>query len=454
MNRQVKTLHRDTIRGLLQKTINLTLLDLEQRELIPRGAVIDWTRIRTFTQAIDILFEQEIGSEAERVARRNIITEIRGRITSIIPGLSNLENYEQALEDGIRAYSRHIKTNRLIPQPHINGFRQTLDDQFYWGLTDPYTKNFQICRTQRRYQIYNLRITRILNQLFRTNGADLNFDNFNSQLLTTQQDLCWCLFNYKAHLPFYRTVLREYLELYYQAIQQELYNQGLVIAITGFIGQIEAYITEQCTHLHFNLERNTAQLIVNRRYQLLEQQRNMAVTTAQLQTILTQVLGRDGLDINRTYQRLTTAIQNMPAPVNAPARELSIVKIADFSGKDDEDPHEWMDSFERAAAVNQWAQDARKLAIVTGYMKDAAAAWATAAMAATAQNRIVGFSGNNAGTDFKDRFLEKFTPDSKQNKWYYELSTIRQKAEESVDEYSLRFQRLLRKVNRTVNNIQ
>src|SRR2546421_2225151 len=178
------------------------------------------------------------------------------------------------------------------------------------------------------------------------------------------------------------------------------------------------------------------------------------LSSAQLQTILNQVLGRDGLDINRTYQHLTTAIQNMPAPVNAPARELSIVKITDFSGKDDEDPHEWMDNFERAAAANQWAQDARKLAIVTGYMKDAAAAWATAAMAPTAQNRIVGFSGNNAGVDFKDRFLEKFTPDSKQNKWYYELSTIRQRAEESVDEYSLRFQRLLRKVNRTVNNIQ
>ena len=140
--------------------------------------------------------------------------------------------------------------------------------------------------------------------------------------------------------------------------------------------------------------------------------------------------------------------------MNAQPRELSIVKIADFSGKDDEDPHEWMDSFERAAAANQWAQDVRKLAIVTGYMKDAAAAWATAAMAAGANNQITGFSGNLAATDFKDRFLEKFTPDSKQNKWYYKLSTIRQRAEESVDEYSLRFQRLLRKVNRTVNNIQ
>src|SRR5215207_4919148 len=86
-------------------------------------------------------------------------------------------------------------------------------------------------------------------------------------------------------------------------------------------------------------------------------------------------------------------------------------------------------------------------------MKDAATAWATAAMAQGAQNQITGFSGNNAQTDFKDRFLEKFTPESKQNQWYYELTTIRQKAKESVDGYSLRFQRLLRKVNRTVNGV-
>ena len=72
----------------------------------------------------------------------------------------------------------------------------------------------------------------------------------------------------------------------------------------------------------------------------------MALTNAQLRTVLVDVLGQHGLNINQTYQNLTQAIQNMPGPVNAPARELSIVKIADFSGKDDEDPHEWMDSFE------------------------------------------------------------------------------------------------------------
>ena len=48
---------------------------------------------------------------------------------------------------------------------------------------------------------------------------------------------------------------------------------------------------------------------------------------------------------------------------------------------------------------------------------------------------------------FKTRFLEYFTPETKQNQWYHELMTIRQFANEKVDDYSRRFKKLLRKVN-------
>jgi gag-polyprotein putative aspartyl protease/Zinc knuckle len=47
--------------------------------------------------------------------------------------------------------------------------------------------------------------------------------------------------------------------------------------------------------------------------------------------------------------------------------------------------------------------------------------------------------------------IEKFAPETKQNRWYQELMTMRQLATESVDAYSLRFQRLLRKVNSDPN---
>jgi hypothetical protein len=52
-----------------------------------------------------------------------------------------------------------------------------------------------------------------------------------------------------------------------------------------------------------------------------------------------------------------------------------------------------------------------------------------------------------AATALKPRMIRKFAPEIKQNQWYQELMTTRQRATESVDDYSLRFKRLLRKVN-------
>ena len=106
-----------------------------------------------------------------------------------------------------------------------------------------------------------------------------------------------------------------------------------------------------------------------------------------------------------------------------------------------------MDQFEQAANANRWQGDARKIAIAMGYLKGAASDWAQAATVNGAANQITHWNNGNAATDFRDRFLAKFAPETKQNKWYYELMTIRQMAEETVDAYTLRFQRLLRKVN-------
>src|ERR1044071_3470912 len=157
-------------------------------------------------------------------------------------------------------------------------------------------------------------------------------------------------------------------------------------------------------------------------------------------------MGQQGLNINRTYANLTNAINNMQP---AGARELSLVKVDDFSGKTDEDPFEWIDQFERAATANRW-RNGRLLAIAQGYFKGAAADWVRAATAAAANNRITAWDANGAPqTSLRPRMIEKFAPESKQNKWYQELMTTRQRATESVDDYSLRFQRLLRKVNAT-----
>ena len=87
-----------------------------------------------------------------------------------------------------------------------------------------------------------------------------------------------------------------------------------------------------------------------------------------------------------------------------------------------------------------------------GYFKGAAADWAMAATANGANNQITTWAGNN-NTSLAPRMKAKFASETKQNKWYQELMTTRQTPTESVDDYSLRFKRLLRKVNPDLNNL-
>jgi hypothetical protein len=84
-----------------------------------------------------------------------------------------------------------------------------------------------------------------------------------------------------------------------------------------------------------------------------------------LRTVMEGVFGTGGVNItNLTTQLTNTAAANQP-------RELSLVKVDPFYGKDDEDPHEWIDLFNQAATANQWAAG-RKVAIAAGYLKEAA----------------------------------------------------------------------------------
>ena len=100
------------------------------------------------------------------------------------------------------------------------------------------------------------------------------------------------------------------------------------------------------------------------------------------------------------------------------------MKVETFHGRDDEDPHEWIELFNQAATTNRWP-DNQKLAIAAGYLRDAAHDWFVNDRANIQQWHIQNQQGN-----FDDRFIEYFSPETKQNQWYYELMTIRQTSEE------------------------
>lgn len=437
-----KEFHRQTIQGLIQQTVNRTFTDLVRRRLIEvnlEDQLVNWTDLRTLVNEINWLFERGINSRRERQAIENLIVEIHTRAPSIYTILTNANAFDEALSKGIKAYSQYIRQNNLAPPSNFIGFRQSLDEQVNWGLLQTHQRSFQINYRTSRYIEYRIRIKTIIDQFFQENGAN---HTYNRRFVIAQQDCCWCIFNYKQ-LPLYRTVLRDYIEDIYFEADQELQQQGLIIPLTGLILNLEAYINEQCTYLHFNLESNAIRLISTFRYRKLHQ-RAMALTQQQLTAILDAVFGNNGLNIPQMNQNLTNAINNMN---NAQPRELSIIKLSDFSGKDNEDPYEWIDQFERAAEANRWA-DGRLVAIAKGYLKDAAADWIREATAVGANNQINAWNNNNAAaTSLRPRLIAKFASETKQNRWYQELMTTRQLPMETVDDYSLRFRRLLRKVN-------
>ena len=444
----VRTFHRETIRGLIRNTVNRTHLDFERRGLIAVGTVIDWNNLRTLNQEINSLFASRIGSNREQTAVNNLIIEFWLRIAHLLPIIADQNSYEDSIARGIKVYSRYIKDNQVTRATTNNnqGFFQSLEDQFKWGILETFQIGFTVNPRIRQYQEYEQRVGNLTSQHFQNQGANPHFNNL--QVQDAKQNLCWCLFSYRPNFSLYRTVLREYIEAYYVTLHLELQTQNNQFTIIGFEQILEPYIAQRCAYLHFNIE-NNASLVVSAAIRLFNYRRrqinNMTMTQQQLRQVLDAVLGQNGLDVAGLAQQLQNAVP--PAPG---VRELSIIKLPDFSGKPEEDPHEWTDLFEQAAAANQWQGDNRKIAICMGYLKGAALDWARAATVNGANQQITTWSGHNQ-TSMKPRLIAKFAPEVKKNQWYQELMTLRQRADERVDDFTLRFQRLLRKVN--TNNL-
>ena len=120
----------------------------------------------------------------------------------------------------------------------------------------------------------------------------------------------------------------------------------------------------------------------------------MTLNQQGLWDVLNALLGQNGLNIQQILttiqqaQAATTQALNAFSQPGGP-RELSIVKVADFWGKDEEDPYEWIDQFSHAANANQWQEAGWLIDIAKGYLKGAAADWAREATEARAANWIV-----------------------------------------------------------------
>ena len=203
------------------------------------------------------MFSQEINSHHEKLTIENLIVEIRIRANHIYSGLANTRKFEASITAGISVYSRFIRRRATNLPPDFRGFRTTLLEQFHFGVLNDYNQNFQINHRLIQYSQYRERIIILVTQILNDNRADPSFSN---ALLATIYDCSWCLYNYKK-LPLYRTVLRDYIEDIYIEVDWEFQQQELDIQLKRFIRNLEAYINEQCTYLHFNLKTSAVQII-------------------------------------------------------------------------------------------------------------------------------------------------------------------------------------------------
>ncbi len=113
------------------------------------------------------------------------------------------------------------------------------------------------------------------------------------------------------------------------------------------------------------------------------EEENMGITNQEMRDIFQTFMGVDGAHLTNLAIGLNNATA-MNQEVRNEVRNLvtgqanrsgKIVEAPTFSGKEDEDPHEWITMFNQAFTTNGWREgnnQERKIAIAAEYLKDAA----------------------------------------------------------------------------------
>src|SRR5260363_180552 len=117
----------------------------------------------------------------------------------------------------------------------------------------------------------------------------------------------------------------------------------------------------------------------------------------------------------------------------APAtpRENNYVHVRTFKGEEDEDPVEWVEAFERAADANNWAR-ARKIKIASDHLAGITASWYNDQK----DDLLYWDNDDNSENSFVQSFVKYFATTERRHQWQLELTSLKQKEKEKVDQYT------------------
>jgi hypothetical protein len=123
----------------------------------------------------------------------------------------------------------------------------------------------------------------------------------------------------------------------------------------------------------------------------------------------------------------------------AETKEVRLVDFPEFKGGN-QDPVEWLESFERACIANKVSED-RRVALVASYLKGTALTW---------YNRTHIQSWNdllNPQYSFVNQFMNYFCNPFRISQWKHQLRNRKQKPGETVEEYIAAIEELWKRVD-------
>ena len=159
----------------------------------------------------------------------------------------------------------------------------------------------------------------------------------------------------------------------------------------------------------------------------------------ELKEILTEIgnLQRD------TFENLTKELREL-----ANEKVENIAKIREFSGRDNEEPTEWIKEFNRVAEANNWKNE-RRIVIAAVHLREIAMEWYE-----QDKRNIQRWNTQGNNDSFEERFVERFTTIMRKNKWMDEVVKLKQEKGETINAYEIRFKTLARKIKNEITELE
>ena len=187
----------------------------------------------------------------------------------------------------------------------------------------------------------------------------------------------------------------------------------------------------------------------------LQQLFAMAVTQNQILRALENALGYPANTLNNALgagQSIAERIENVNDRINIVETEVSST-VPTYHGKEEEDVEEWIAQIEAlftASGRNAGGNNANIARFAVGGLKGNALRWYTEQKNANNGN-LVNWTDADNDNDLKHRIKRKFITTEIRRRKQRELQHMKQKDNESVESYSIRYKQIARIANRGAN---